>query len=109
MEMSSSSAVTWFQNLSPQEKIQAAIAELKRRGVRVDDDRCIRCTTDQFNADILDIPVTSAVSMRFFIPPPPNKYWTTQITPTGSISVLAVVCRNCGYTIFHNLNALGLA
>lgn len=94
-------------SLSARIRIQQVITELRKRGVNVDRDRCPRCNREQFNVDILQIPVRSLMSLSALPPPPTGNYvWSGQTT--GSISVFAVVCTNCGYTIFHNLNALGL-
>ncbi len=73
------------------------------------DDRCPRCQTTNWNVDIVNIPASSEVSRPFGMPSPPlgaNYVYTNQ--PTGFVSMLSVVCTNCGYTMFHNMGILGV-
>lgn len=89
---------------SPQQRIQLAIAELKRRGVS--SDFCPRCNTSDWNVDLLEIPANSAMS----------SYGANQaligtnylFQGGGRLSLLGIVCKNCGYTLFHNLDILGV-
>jgi predicted nucleic-acid-binding Zn-ribbon protein len=83
--------------LSAQERIDKAIKELKKRGV--ESDYCPRCNTSDWNVDLLEIPANSEVSKSIL--PPPMGY-------QSNLSVLGIVCKNCGYTMFHNLNTLGI-
>jgi hypothetical protein len=83
---------------TPQSEIFSAIEVLKRkRGSVVDP--CPRCNTDDWNADILQIPSTSLLAMA------------QSPIPMGSgfLSLLGLVCKNCGYTVFHNLDVLGIS
>ena len=94
-------------SLSTQMKIQQALDELKKRGVT--SDYCPRCGTADWNVDLLSIPATSALSSR-------STEGLGQVFPrvmpysqsTGVIPLLGIVCKNCGYSMFHNLNVLGI-
>jgi predicted nucleic-acid-binding Zn-ribbon protein len=83
--------------MSTQEKIDKAIRELKKRGV--ESDNCPRCGTSDWNVDLLEIPANSEV-FKSSVPPPMGYQ--------SNLSVLGIVCKNCGYTMFHNLNVLGI-
>src|SRR5262245_31960644 len=88
---------------SPQKRIQNAISELKRRGVS--SDFCPRCNTSDWNVDLLDIEANSAMSSE-------PLYGLSGIgypfQGNGRLSLLGIVCKNCGYSIFHNLDILGV-
>jgi hypothetical protein len=89
-------------DLTTQIRIQKAIEAMKARGVK--DDYCPRCEVFDWNVDLLDIPANSAMSrprvagVHLQLP-----VWEQA---TGALSVLSIVCKNCGYTIFHTLNIL---
>ncbi len=100
------SNLPWSTRLHAPAQIEEVVAALKKRGIDVANDHCMRCKRDQFNVDILGISVDSAMSRPGLPFLQGNYVWTAQ--PNSSIRVLAIVCTNCGYTIFHNLNALGL-
>jgi len=84
------------------EKLQAALAELRKRGVK--NDYCSRCETHDWNVDLLEIPANSALSAAGL---PAFRGSAFQRGPSGYLSLLAAVCKNCGNTIFHNLGILG--
>src|SRR5713226_7521601 len=89
---------------SPQDRINRALAILRQRGVL--DDRCPRCNTSAWNVDLVEISATSALtSPTGWIP-----LTTYVIKPQsgGLLNLLTIVCKNCGNTIFHNLNVLGV-
>ena len=88
---------------SPQERISYALEQLKTRGVK--SDFCPRCETDDWNVDILEIPVRSAMSKTLLMAVLHN----TTYAPSDFIPVLAIVCKNCGFTMFHNLNVLEIS
>ena len=83
------------------------VDELKKRGVT--NDNCPRCGVFDWSVDFLDIPVRPAVNA----PSAPPMYGLhdqfAQPIPTGFIRVVSLICKNCGYTIFHNLNVLETA
>ncbi|HXX19298.1 MAG TPA: hypothetical protein VEJ46_07835 [Candidatus Acidoferrum sp.] len=85
---------------SPQERIYKALQELKKRGVK--EDYCPRCDTHDWTVDILEIPVKSAMSKVLFM----TVGLPTDYSQADFISVLTIVCKNCGYTMFHTLTAL---
>jgi hypothetical protein len=87
-------------SLSAQIKIQAVLDELKKRGV--ENDYCQRCEKLDWNVDLVEIPANSALSATG-LPTLPGAGLS------GYLSLLAVVCRNCGNTIFHNLDILGIS
>jgi hypothetical protein len=88
----------------PAVRINRALALLKERGVLKDS--CPRCNVFDWNVDINDIPANSAMA-----------HWSPTAYPTQSrysfnqefgpyMSLLSIVCKNCGYTMFHNMNIL---
>ena len=85
--------------LQAEMKISEAMEALKQRGVK--HDYCARCEQKDWNVDLLEIPANSALSVTG-LPTFPGG------ATSGYISLLAVVCRNCGNSIFHNLDVLGL-
>jgi hypothetical protein len=95
--------------LSAQIRTQAIIDELKKRGVT--NDRCPRCDTFDWSVDFLEIPARPTVNN----PTVPLKYLLhadpqfAQPMPTGFIRMVCIACRNCGYTMFHNLDILQMA
>jgi predicted nucleic-acid-binding Zn-ribbon protein len=80
--------------------VQQALAELRRRGVN--NDYCPRCNTPNWNVDLLGIPSTSLYSTGYGPVGFPRRQ------PTGYLPVMAIACTNCGYTVLHNLNVLGI-
>jgi hypothetical protein len=89
---------------TPQEKrINGALAELGRRRHEPKEDYCPRCGVFDWNVDILDIPANSLMARPAL---PTGSYRYTQ-QPTGFISTLSLVCKNCGFMIFHNMDVLG--
>ncbi len=94
---------------SPQDRISRALATLRQRGVL--DDRCPRCKTSDWNIDLLEIPATSALSATSpsgWVPLGAYSTYFVKQQSGGILPMLAVVCKNCGNTIFHNLNVLGI-
>jgi hypothetical protein len=88
--------------LSVEELIAKALQTLKTRGVT--SEACPRCHTDDWNVDILDIPAKSAMSKLLLFATLGAEYSQSDFIP-----VLTLVCKNCGYTMFHNLKVLGIA
>jgi predicted nucleic-acid-binding Zn-ribbon protein len=74
---------------------------LKERGVK--NDNCPRCEHLDWNVDLVEIPGRSAITSAA-IP-----ILASSDPQAGYLSMLAVVCRNCGYTMFHNLDILGIS
>src|SRR5258708_1638612 len=86
-------------SLSTRITIKEAMDRLKERGVK--NDYCPRCEHLDWNVDIVEIPGRSAITTAVFpVLAPDNPQY---------LSLLAVVCRNCGYTMFHNLDILGIS
>ncbi len=83
-------------------KIHEAMEELKRRHVRIDNN-CPRCSFENWNVDLLEIPAFSLMTSA--TPLPPN-YFHTGAT---NFPVLSIVCQRCGYSVFHNLQVLGIS
>jgi hypothetical protein len=86
--------------LSTQVKIDEVMKALQQRGVK--HDYCPRCDTKNWNIDLVEIPANSALSEQGL------PYFRAG-TASGYLSLLAVVCTNCGNTIFHNLDILGIS
>ena len=82
-------------------KIHEAMEELRKRGVI--GNVCPRCRTDRWNVDLLEIPAFSLMSSLAPLAP---GYVSTGET---RLSVLTLVCTNCGYTMLHNLEVLGIS
>jgi predicted nucleic-acid-binding Zn-ribbon protein len=78
--------------------VEKALAELEKR--KVTNDYCPRCATFDWTVDPVAIPVTPLQDIPANFPP---SYLPQHIF------ALQIVCKNCGYTMFHNLNVLGLA
>jgi predicted nucleic-acid-binding Zn-ribbon protein len=75
-----------------------ALEELKRRNVTAD--HCPRCGTFDWSVDPVAISVIPVEGL-------PARMKGSYIP--AHIKVLQIVCTNCGYTMFHNLNVLGLS
>lgn len=85
-------------------RINKAIAELKRRGVS--NDHCPRCNTFDWTVDINDIPANSAMAQPSLPPMQLHARYSYNTAYGPVISMLSIVCKNCGYTLFHNMNVL---
>jgi hypothetical protein len=89
-------------------RIEKAVAKLKTKGV--ENDNCPRCTVFDWNVDILEIPANSllASSPILGLISPKGAYFSQSPShlATGVLSVLSLVCKNCGYSIFHNMSML---
>jgi hypothetical protein len=81
------------------ERISLAMDELSKRGVK--HDNCPRCDHKEWNVDLLEVPADSVLSGGVTAFP--------RGSVTGRLSLLAVVCTNCGNSIFHNLGVLGIS
>jgi predicted nucleic-acid-binding Zn-ribbon protein len=77
--------------------VNRALEELKRRNVK--DDYCPRCQNPDWTVDVVSIQVAPLQGVPAAIP---SAYFP------GYIEALVVVCKRCGYTMFHNLSVLGL-
>jgi len=86
--------------LTPQaiELIEVALKELEKRNAK--NDHCPRCDTFDWSVDAVAISVTPLQGIPASAPPA----WFQ-----AAIPALQIVCKNCGYTMFHNLHTLGLA
>jgi hypothetical protein len=93
--------------LSAQMRLQGFIDELKNRGVT--NDNCPRCNVFDWSVDFLEIAARPAIANPT-IPPQPgvvqSNFGFAQPVPLGFLSMACIACRNCGYTMFHNLNLL---
>jgi predicted nucleic-acid-binding Zn-ribbon protein len=78
--------------------VEAVIEELKKRNAT--HDYCPRCGTLDWNVDPVAI---SVIPLRGIPAALPHAYFPAHIM------AVQIVCKNCGYTMFHNLNVLGLA
>jgi hypothetical protein len=88
---------------SPQERIQRGIEELDRRGIK--SDCCPRCDKSDWNVDLIEISARSAVAIpsgQLFPRSPAYEQ------AGGFIPLLGIVCKNCGFSMFHDLNVLGV-
>jgi predicted nucleic-acid-binding Zn-ribbon protein len=89
-----------------QEKMRQAMEELRKRHVNIDAP-CPRCKFENWNVDLMEIPATSMMtsvqSGGFSMP---GHYVNTGAT---NFPVLSIVCQRCGYTVFHNLQVLGIS
>jgi predicted nucleic-acid-binding Zn-ribbon protein len=78
--------------------VNRALEELRTRGVK--NDRCPRCDTHDWNVEPVAIKVIPLEGPSANLP---MSYFPEYIT------AIQIVCKNCGYTMFHNLRSLGLA
>jgi|HubBroStandDraft_6_1064221.scaffolds.fasta_scaffold914685_2 hypothetical protein len=78
--------------------VDLALAELKRRNAN--HDYCPRCETFDWTVDPVAI---SVIPLRSIPASLPAAYFPAHIM------AIQIVCKNCGYTMLHNLNVLGLA
>jgi hypothetical protein len=88
---------------SLQERIQKAVEELKRRGVK--SDHCPRCDTSDWNLDLIEISARSSLSV------PSGQLFPRSAAyeqAAGFIPLLGMVCKNCGFCVFHDLLVLGV-
>ena len=83
--------------------IHKAMDELKRRQVNIES-ACSRCNFDSWSVDLLEGPATSLMTSALSVTTPPYYPGTGATT----LTVLAIVCQRCGYTIFHNAQVLGV-
>ena len=67
---------------------------------KVKHDNCPRCEVFDWSVDPIAIDVIPLEGVPAHTP---HSYFP------GRILLLQIVCKNCGYTMFHNLRALGLA
>jgi ribosomal protein S27AE len=78
--------------------VERTLEELKRRGVK--HDNCPRCEVFDWGVEPVAI---SVIPLQGVPARMPGSYFPSQIMAAH------FVCKNCGYTMFHNLAALGLA
>ena len=95
-------------SLLAQIKTQEIIDKLKSRGVK--SDYCIRCNAFDWSVDFLEITARPATYRPSDYPPVGGGFYTElqfrQPVPTGVIRVVCIACKNCGYTMFHDLRIL---
>lgn len=78
--------------------VNKALEVLKER--KVTNDYCPRCGVFDWSVDPIAIGVIPLLGIPAHLP---NSYFPEQIM------ALQIVCKNCGYTMLHNLNVLGLS
>ncbi len=78
--------------------VNRALEELKKRNVK--NDYCPRCETFDWDVEPVAIKVIPLQGPTAGLP--------TSYVPEY-ITAIQIVCKNCGYTMFHNLRSLGLA
>ena len=78
--------------------VNRAIEELRKR--KVSEDYCPRCDTRDWNVEPVAISVIPLMGVPAALP---SAYFPAHIM------AILIVCKNCGYTMLHNLNVLGLA
>lgn len=91
--------------VTTEERIERALAKLRERGVT--NDFCPRCNTHDWNVDVLQIPANSGMSSGFGSA---REAFSAALVgrTAGILQILGLVCKNCGYSIFHNLDVLGV-
>lgn len=90
------------ERLAAQSRINQIIAELKKRGVATDN--CPRCAVFDWSVDFLEIAARPATSPA--VPLSSLLRMDSSVAATGFIPAVVFVCKNCGYTMFHNINVL---
>jgi predicted nucleic-acid-binding Zn-ribbon protein len=83
-----------------QSKIQEALQALAQRGAKID--YCPRCSARNWLVDLLAIPAIA-------LPNPMIGAGMAYSPPTGFIPLITIMCQNCGHTLLHNLNVLGIS
>jgi len=78
--------------------VERAIEKLKTKNVT--HDYCPRCDTSDWEVEPVAI---SVIPIRNIPARLPGAYFPAHIM------LIQIVCKNCGYTMFHNLNKLDLA
>lgn len=78
--------------------IEQALDALKRKNIK--NDYCPRCDTFDWNVDAVAINIAPLRGIPAVVP---AAYFP------AAIPALQIVCKNCGYTMLHNLATLGLA
>lgn len=96
-------------SLLAQIKTHEIIDKLKKRGVT--NDYCVRCNAFDWSVDFLEITARPAVYSPSEYPPVGGGGFYTDLqfrqpTPTGVMRVVCIACKNCGYTMFHDLGIL---
>jgi|SRR5580658_7975283 predicted nucleic-acid-binding Zn-ribbon protein len=79
--------------------VESALAELRRRGAI--NDNCPRCRTSDWNVDMVSIPANP-------LPIPAPRALPGLSGLPGYLPSLIIICKNCGYTMLHNLNVLDI-
>jgi predicted nucleic-acid-binding Zn-ribbon protein len=87
-------------------RIEQALKVLRDRGAT--NDYCPRCSTDNWKVELIAIPAVSVPNLVLAWRQGSGLAPTTAYQ-TGYIPLLSIACANCGYTIFHNLNVLGIS
>jgi predicted nucleic-acid-binding Zn-ribbon protein len=87
-------------SLSPEaiKLVNRALEVLKERNVV--HDHCPRCEVFDWTVD--PIAIGGVIPIQGVPAQMPGAYFPQQIV------AIQIVCKNCGYTMFHNLSALGL-
>ena len=89
-----------FQGIKPpqpssvRERVDKVIEKLKERGAT--GDNCVRCGVFDWSVDFLQIPASPVLAGTYIIMGPQS----------ALLPVVCFVCKNCGYTMFHNLEVL---
>jgi predicted nucleic-acid-binding Zn-ribbon protein len=88
-------------------RIQTAIKTMKER---VKDDRCPRCGAPDWSYDLVHIPATServeqSKNSSFGVTREVVRL-SSPDRSTETLSFLSIVCKKCGYAIFHDLKIL---
>jgi len=76
--------------------VNRALEEMQKR---VKNNNCPRCEVFDWTVDPVGIDVIPLEGVPAHMP---LSYFP------GRITAIQIVCKNCGYTIFHNLSVLGL-
>jgi predicted nucleic-acid-binding Zn-ribbon protein len=79
--------------------VQKALEVLKQRNVQ-HGDICPRCDTFDWDVEPIALNVERLAGI-----PAHTEYSTFK----NHVMAIQIVCKNCGYTMFHNLKTLGLS
>jgi predicted nucleic-acid-binding Zn-ribbon protein len=90
-------------------RVARIIEQLKTRGVN--SDYCPRCGVFDWSVDFLALSGRPTVyhPRKDIIATTPSLTSEIQIgetMPSGFMRLVCIVCKNCGYVIFHDLNVL---
>jgi predicted nucleic-acid-binding Zn-ribbon protein len=91
----------------PTQRVNEAIGRLKERGA-LKQDTCPQCATFNWEVNFFAIPAAPIIKFDTNAAKTFLREWATTSSSWTYIPVISLACKNCGYTMLHNLRMLGL-